>query len=153
MAKDWISKVAKTGLLATTALEGAAALQRFDDRKQTFAEASRQAAELGRTLVVVGAPRAGAHTRLIGAYGCGDVCVDLGGLRILRAQLVVDAESPAVLPRTQAVVNARLRRRLRRHWHRDRRDDNLGRVARDTRLLGAQPVVDAAHWLPCVLFQ
>jgi hypothetical protein len=79
MNMDWISTAARTGLLATTALEGAAALQRFGDRKSTFDLASKQAKELGRTLVVVGAPRAGAHTRLIGAYGCGDVCVDIVG--------------------------------------------------------------------------
>lgn len=106
MAKDWISKVAKTGLLATTALEGAAALQRFDDRKQTFAEASRQAAELDRTLVVVGAPRAGAHTRLIGAYGCGDVCVDLGGCGTCARSVQHDITSGAVaeVPDNSAVV-------------------------------------------------
>ena len=69
--------VARVALAALVAAEGAAALARFEDRKRSFAAAQRRAAESGRMLVVVGDPHAGAHTRLLPAYGCGDVCVDL----------------------------------------------------------------------------
>ena len=59
--------------------EGASALNRFENRKRLFAIAARRAQQTGRRLVVVGDPDAGLHTRLLRAYGCGDVCVDLVG--------------------------------------------------------------------------
>ncbi|PCC74683.1 hypothetical protein NAEX_07780 [Nannocystis exedens] len=34
---------------------------------------------LGRRLVVIGDPDAGMHTRLMRAYGCGDLCIDMNG--------------------------------------------------------------------------
>lgn len=59
--------------------EGGLALHRFEVRRQRYEAAVRRASELSRPLVVVGDPDAGAHTRLLRAYGCGDLCVDLRG--------------------------------------------------------------------------
>lgn len=64
---------------AMVVVEGVAALARHRDRSDTFARAEAQARALGRPLVVVGDPFSGAHTRLMPAYGCGDVCLDLTG--------------------------------------------------------------------------
>jgi hypothetical protein len=61
------------------ALEGLAALSRFRARQDYFAAAQARAQATHRKLVVIGNPSGGAHTRLIQAYGCGDVCVDLVG--------------------------------------------------------------------------
>ena len=55
------------------------ALGRFEARRRAFDAASRRASELRRPLIVVGDPDAGAHTRLVRAYGCGDLCIDLRG--------------------------------------------------------------------------
>lgn len=49
--------------------EGAFALQRWQARRETYDLAARRAAALRRSLVVVGDPDAGAHTRLYRAYG------------------------------------------------------------------------------------
>ena len=62
-----------------TAAEGTFALQRWKARRDLYNQAASRAAALGRPLVVVGDPDAGAHTRLHRAYGCGDLCVDLRG--------------------------------------------------------------------------
>jgi hypothetical protein len=59
--------------------EGGMALRRFEARRHGFEAAAQRAASLGRVLVVVGDPDAGAHTRLARAYDCGDLCVDLRG--------------------------------------------------------------------------
>lgn len=59
--------------------EGIAALVRHRTRTRLFSEAEALARRLGKPLVVVGDPDAGAHTALVRAYGCGDVCVDLNG--------------------------------------------------------------------------
>jgi hypothetical protein len=59
--------------------EGGMALRRFEARRRGFEAAAQRAAALGRVLVVVGDPDAGAHTRLARAYDCGDLCVDLRG--------------------------------------------------------------------------
>lgn len=74
----------------TAAVEGVAAMRRFQARKDTFAAAQRRAVGLGRTLVVVGDPDAGLHTRLARAYPCGDVCVDLHGCPACPVQVVAD---------------------------------------------------------------
>lgn len=67
-------------LLGTSlVIEAGSALHRFRRRRIMFEAAVRRAAELGRPLVVVGDPDAGAHTRLLRAYECGDLCVDLRG--------------------------------------------------------------------------
>jgi hypothetical protein len=70
---------AKAALGAVLAIEGFGALSRFNKRKRSFASAALRAKVLKRKLVVVGSPDTGLHTRLLRAYGCGDVCVDLVG--------------------------------------------------------------------------
>jgi len=65
------------GFLAGT--EIIQAQERMASRTRLFEEAKRRAATTGRRLVVVGDPDGGAHTRLIRAYDCGDLCVDLTG--------------------------------------------------------------------------
>ena len=49
-----------------------------------------RASALGRRLVVIGDPDAGMHTRLMRAYGCGDVCVDLNGCPRCPVTVVAD---------------------------------------------------------------
>ena len=71
-----IARVAFAGLAAA---EAGFAMQRWQRRRTTFAAAVRRALDLGRPLVVVGDPHAGAHTSLMPAYGCGDLCIDLRG--------------------------------------------------------------------------
>ncbi|MGB1016774.1 MAG: hypothetical protein ACPG4T_21725, partial [Nannocystaceae bacterium] len=66
-------------LAGTVVLESAMALGRFQRRKQVFDQAMKRSVKTERPLVVVGDPNAGLHTRLVAAYGCGDVCVDLTG--------------------------------------------------------------------------
>lgn len=61
------------------AAEGALALGRFEARRRAYQAAIHRASEAGRPLIVVGDPDAGAHTRLVRAYGCGDRCIDLRG--------------------------------------------------------------------------
>jgi len=65
-----------TALIGSTVVGGAA---RWQERRVVFEEAQRRAAATGRRLVVVGDPHAGMQTRVLPAYGCGDVCVDLTG--------------------------------------------------------------------------
>lgn len=48
-------------------------------RRELYNAAMAKARELGRPLVVIGGPGAGAWTRLFVAYGCGDHCLDLQG--------------------------------------------------------------------------
>lgn len=87
-----MSRRAVSGVLLglTAALEGLAAMKRFQTRKDLFAAAQRRAVVLGRTLVVVGDPDAGLHTWLKRAYPCGDVCVDLNGCPACPVQVVAD---------------------------------------------------------------
>jgi hypothetical protein len=75
------------------------ALRRFERRRRAFAAAARRAAELGRPLVVVGDPDAGAHTRLVRAYDCGDLCIDLHGCpkcRIMQAADLTAGPVPGI---------------------------------------------------------
>ena len=74
-----IQNFARLALGGALLVEGGMALQRFEHRRRAFAAAVRRASELGRPLVVVGDPDAGAHTRLVRAYDCGDLCIDLHG--------------------------------------------------------------------------
>ena len=74
-----IRTLSRATLAALAVAEGALAVQRWQRRRTLFAAAARRAAELGRPLVVIGDPHAGAHTSLMPAYGCGDLCVDLRG--------------------------------------------------------------------------
>jgi len=83
-----VQTLARITLGAALVAEGGVALRRFEARRRAFDAASRRASELGRPLVVVGDPDAGAHTRLVRAYDCGDLCIDLRGCprcRVMRA--------------------------------------------------------------------
>lgn len=71
-------------------VEGAAALIRFRERSAAFKLAVERAAALERRLVVIGDPDAGMHTRLLRAYGCGDVCVDMNGCPKCPVTVVAD---------------------------------------------------------------
>jgi len=74
-----VQSFARITLSAALLAEGGMALWRFEARRRAFEAAARRATALGRPLVVVGDPDAGAHTRLVRAYECGDVCIDLRG--------------------------------------------------------------------------
>jgi hypothetical protein len=71
-------------------VEGSAALIRFRERTAAFKLAIERASALGRRLIVIGDPDAGMHTRLLRAYGCGDVCVDLNGCPACPVTVVAD---------------------------------------------------------------
>lgn len=71
-------------------VEGAAALIRFRERTAAFQLAVERAAALDRRLVVIGDPDAGMHIRLLRAYGCGDVCVDMHGCPKCQMTVVAD---------------------------------------------------------------
>ena len=71
-------------------VEGTAALIRFRERSAAFQMAAERATALGRRLVVIGDPDAGMHTRLMRAYGCGDVCVDMNGCPGCPVTIVAD---------------------------------------------------------------
>lgn len=78
-------------LLGTTLLiEGGAALHRFQQRRLAFEAAVRRATETGRPLIVVGDPDAGLHTRLMRAYECGDLCIDIQGCPRCRVMKAAD---------------------------------------------------------------
>lgn len=81
-------------------------LTRFDDRKRTYAVAQERAAELGRPLVVIGDPDGGTHTRMMRAYDCGDVCLDLNGCDACPVQYAVDITKGPIpeVPDDSAVV-------------------------------------------------
>jgi hypothetical protein len=68
----------------------AAALIRFRERTAAFQMAMERPFAIGRRLVVIGDPDAGMHTRLMRAYGCGDVCVDLNGCPRCPITIVAD---------------------------------------------------------------
>ncbi len=74
-----VQSFARITLSAALLAEGGMALWRFEARRRAFEAAARRATALGRPLVVVGDPDAGAHTRLVRAYECGDLCIDLRG--------------------------------------------------------------------------
>lgn len=90
------------GLLGHEAFHAA---WRWKIRKDLFAKAERRAKELGRPLVVIGAPTTGLVTR-VGpqAYGCGDVCVDLVGCAGCPRSIVADITQPVPLDDDSAVV-------------------------------------------------
>ncbi len=74
-----IQRFARWALGSMAIAEGVAAWSRFDTRTRLFMEAAQRAKALQRSLVVIGDPDAGLHTRLRRAYDCGDVCVDANG--------------------------------------------------------------------------
>jgi hypothetical protein len=86
------SRIALVGLATA---EGIFAARRWNCRREAFAAATRRAQELGRPLIVIGDPHAGAHTRLMPAYGCGDLCLDLNGCpRCLRYRAADITQGP-----------------------------------------------------------
>jgi len=82
--------IARLLLGASLIVEGGTALRRFRRRREAFEAAVRRATETGRPLVVVGDPDAGAHTRLLRAYECGDLCIDLRGCPRCQTMKVAD---------------------------------------------------------------
>ena len=82
--------VARVVLTYGALVEGAAALIRHRERAAAFEAAVERASALGRRLVVIGDPDAGLHTRLMRAYGCGDVCVDKNGCPACPVTIVAD---------------------------------------------------------------
>jgi len=82
-----LARLALGGALLT---EAGMALHRFEARRRAFDAAARRAALLQRPLIVVGDPDAGAHTRIIRAYGCGDLCVDMNGCPLCPVTRTVD---------------------------------------------------------------
>jgi len=87
MRLETLARLALGGVLLA---EGGIALRRFERRRRAFAAAARRAGELRRPLVVVGDPDAGAHTRLMRAYDCGDLCIDLHGCPMCRVMQAAD---------------------------------------------------------------
>ena len=85
-----IQTLARVALGGVLLAETAMALRRFEHRRRAFAAAALRAAELGRPLIVVGDPDAGAHTRLVRAYECGDLCIDLHGCPNCQAMRAAD---------------------------------------------------------------
>jgi hypothetical protein len=87
-------------------VEGTAALIRFRERRAAFELAVQRAAALDRRLVVIGDPDAGMHTRLMRAYGCGDVCVDMNGCPKCPMTIVADITKGPIpdVPDNSAVV-------------------------------------------------
>ncbi|MBL9102476.1 MAG: hypothetical protein JNL82_16060 [Myxococcales bacterium] len=82
-----MARLALGGALIT---ELGAALHRFESRRRVFDAAARRASLLQRPLVVVGDPDAGAHTRIVRAYGCGDLCVDMNGCPMCQVTRAAD---------------------------------------------------------------
>ena len=87
---SWAKSLARIGLGYAALVEGGAALVRFRERSAAFKAATERATALGRRLVVIGDPDAGLHTRLLRAYGCGDVCVDQNGCPKCPVTIVAD---------------------------------------------------------------
>lgn len=85
-----VRSFARIALGGAILAEGGMALRRFEARRRAFEAAARHASALGRPLVVVGDPDAGAHTRLVRAYGCGDLCIDLQGCPMCRVMQAAD---------------------------------------------------------------
>lgn len=85
-----VRSFARIALGGAVLAEGGMALRRFEARRRAFEAAASHASALGRPLVVVGDPDAGAHTRLVRAYGCGDLCIDLQGCPMCRVMQAAD---------------------------------------------------------------
>lgn len=83
-------KVLAASVALLAAYESTLAIARFQRRKRVFDAAQARARALGRPLVVVGDPDAGAHTRLARAYACGDACVDLRGCPLCQNSIAAD---------------------------------------------------------------
>lgn len=90
------------GIVAS--VEAAGAMNRHLARSRLYEQAQERARELGRPLLVVGDPDAGAHTSLARAYGCGNECVDLNGCPSCPTQAAIDITKPTGLPDDSRVV-------------------------------------------------
>lgn len=96
------ARVALAGVAAATVVGG---VQRWRERQRAYNEAQQRARATGRQLVVVGDPDAGFHTRVLPAYGCGDVCLDIEGCPSCDCSQAVDLVSGrADVPDDSAVV-------------------------------------------------
>lgn len=93
---DAVPWIARTALALVAAREWRRADSRWHRRDRMYGEASDRARETGRRLVVVGAPHAGLHTRIVPAYGCGDLCVDIQGCNECPASVQVDLDRQQV---------------------------------------------------------
>jgi hypothetical protein len=110
-----IRSFARITLGAALLAESGMALHRFEARRRGFEAAARRASALGRPLVVVGDPDAGAHTRLVRAYECGDLCIDLRGCprcQVMQAADITGGPVPGIAD-DSAVVFVLVRPRIR----------------------------------------
>lgn len=71
--------LSRLSLGSTAGVEAVASFQRFNERQTTYIAAMAAATRQARQLVVIGDPDAGLQTRVMRAYGCGDLCLDLNG--------------------------------------------------------------------------
>jgi hypothetical protein len=85
-----VRSMARLALGVALITELGTAHQRFEARRRVFDAAARRASLLQRTLIVVGDPDAGAHTRIVRAYGCGDLCVDINGCPMCQVTRAAD---------------------------------------------------------------
>jgi hypothetical protein len=100
-----VRTVARLALGTLVAAEAVGAATRFRERQAQFAAAQARAVATGRRLVVIGAPGNGLHTRIVPAYGCGDVCVDLTGCPACPISETVDITTGrTTVPDNSAVV-------------------------------------------------
>lgn len=100
-----VKTIARLALGGIAAAEAVGATTRYQERQRQFAAAKARATATGRRLVVVGAPGAGLHTRVLPAYGCGDVCVDLEGCPTCPVSETVDlVTGHTTVPDGSAVV-------------------------------------------------
>lgn len=91
-----VKNAARAAIAVAAGAEIVAAQQRFSARKDLFSRAQARARETGRPLVVVGDPYGGAHTRLLPAYGCGDLTLDLTGCPSCPNGMAVDLDKERV---------------------------------------------------------
>ena len=96
---------ARTALACLAVVEAAAAIRRHTRRSEQYAAARAHATRVGKPLVVIGDPDAGAHTGLYRAYGCGDYCVDLADCPKCPRSVAIDLCRQRIpLPANAAIV-------------------------------------------------
>lgn len=88
--------IARLAFVAAAGAELIGAQRRFAARQELFAAAQARAHATNRPLVVIGDPHGGAHTRLLPAYGCGDLTLDLTGCPSCPNGLAVDLDRQSV---------------------------------------------------------
>lgn len=81
-------------LAALGGAEAYAAWQRNANRTSLYKQAEARAKALGRPLLVIGDPNAGAYTSLFQAYDCGDECLDLHGCPACPVSYEADVTKP-----------------------------------------------------------